>query len=191
MTQTRVRNRATQGTQSPTEARTPEKYGNALNTSRASDPTDAPSARSATPDVDSAASLQQEVLGFDSGLEVAHGRCDSSALTTRDRLPAHKRWGRGGRGPRRTLRTAPRPPALSWSMARSRAGSMTKWVSGVCPLASRDAGPRPAARLARSRCAAHSACSPRATSRGQDRSLTTTSDRATEHGWRVRVGFPS
>jgi len=34
-------------------------------------------------------------------------------------------------------------------------------------------------------------CSPRATSRCQDWSLTTTSDRPTERGWRVRVGFPS
>ena len=44
----------------------------------------------------------------------------------------------------------------------------------MCPLASRDAGLRPAARLARSRCAAGSACSPRATSQGQHRSMATT-----------------
>ena len=34
------------------EPRTPEKYGNDPNTSRASDPPDAPSTRSATPDLD-------------------------------------------------------------------------------------------------------------------------------------------
>jgi len=82
--------------------------------------------------------------------------------------------GRGGGERAATLRTAPRPPALSWYRARTRAESMTDWVSGVRPLASRDAGLRPAARLARSRCAARSACSPRATSRGQARSMETT-----------------
>ena len=68
------------------------------------------------------------------------------------------------------------------------------------PLASRDAGLRPAARLPRSRCPASSACSPRATSRGQHRSMGTTRQQVPEArttgGGRfpkltVRVRFPS
>ena len=124
---------------------------------------------------------------------------DSSALT-RGRHPARKRWGTGGGVRAATLRTAPRPPALSWYMARTRAGSLTDWASGVHPLAFRDAGLQPAARLPRSRCAARSACSPRATSPEQHRSIgtawqTVRGARATGGGrfpkLTVRVRFPS
>ena len=97
---------------------------------------------------------KQEVLGFDSCLEVGNGKWRFFRADTRSPagLQALGTRGRGSRAA--TSRTAPRPPSLNWYMARTRPGSMTEWVSGVCRLASRDAGLRPAARLARSRCAA-------------------------------------
>ena len=70
-----------------------------------------------------------------------------------------------------TFRMAPRPQALRRCQARTRTGFMADWVSGARLLTSNDAGLRPAARLPRSRCAARSACSPRATSRDQHRSM--------------------
>jgi hypothetical protein len=123
-----------------------------------------------------------------------------SCPDTRSRLPAYKRLGTRGKVRAAAFRVAPRPQALTRSAARTRTKSMAGWVSGVRPLASRDAGLQPAARLARSRCAARSACSPRATSRGQHRSMTTTWQKVqgarTTGGGRfpkltVRIRFPS
>ena len=99
-----------------------------------------------------------------------------------------------------TFRMAPRPQALRRCQARTRTGFMADWVSGARLLTSNDAGLRPAARLPRSRCAARSACSPRATTRGQGRSIETTWQQVlgarTTGGGRfpkltVRVRFPS
>jgi hypothetical protein len=76
--------------------------------------------------------------------------CTTHGMTERAPRLAYKRWGRGGGGRAAAFRTPPGPSALG------RAGlepAMCPWRagSGVQPLASKDAGLRPAPRLPCSR----------------------------------------
>jgi hypothetical protein len=99
------REQPTQGTQNPTEARTPEKYGNDLDTSRARDPSTASRGGSATADTDSAASLQKGsqrpgstacgsvgLAGTCPGSAAGTGRHEISGLVRPPCLTCRRRW---------------------------------------------------------------------------------------------------
>ena len=107
-------------------ARTPQKYGTDPNASWACIP---PAASRRSPgDAKHRFSRESASRSFSGSILVWRWGTesgDSSALT-RDRRPAYKRWRRGGGVRAATLRTAPRPPTLSWCMARTRAGSTTE-----------------------------------------------------------------